>query len=216
MTTNDDMTDDQILADAMEISSRRISSMADQARDLVAQIEKAREAQPERLAKARSDAEEARGWALIEEPLGGQIRSLGSTDGDATLTLPNMLAKELWGARLAFDLLDCDDDYDEIDAVTSRLFTAAGGDPGVMMVIQAAALSTIASLIVPELLRVIETQGSDYNERVRLCEARAKAWHGRVHEMRQADDEAKETGVEGIDGYDIGSDALDDDGSESW
>lgn len=185
-------------------------SAVDRLREQAAAMEAAKSSQPERLEKARSDADEARGWALLEEPLESQVKSVSLADGDASLALPNILAKELWGARLAFDLIDCGDDGDQLDAVTSRLFGAAGGDPGVMMVIQAAALSTIASLIVPQLLSEIEYSGSNYDERVRLCEARAKAWRGRVHELREADRQAAEAGVRPIDGFDIGSMALDD------
>jgi hypothetical protein len=208
MTTEDqpDMTIeelDQLVESASDILRRRIDEM-----------EAAKTSQPERLAKARSDAEEARGWALLEEPLDGQVSTLAGHNeyGDerSTLAIPNYVAKELWGARLAFDLLDVGDDYDEIDAVTSRLFAAAGGDPGVMMLIQAAALSTIASLIVPQLLDEIETRASNYNERVRLCEARAKAWNGRVAELREAQGDAPASQwVKPIDGFDIGAQALD-------
>jgi hypothetical protein len=154
---------------------------------LEAQIEhmtKARDTQPERLAKARSDAEEARGWALIEEPLDGQVKSIASIDGTASLSLPNITARELWGARLAFDLIDAGDDFDQIDATISRLFSAANRDAGLAMVIMSSALSTIASLVVPQLLEEIEHSGSNYNERVRLAEARAKAWNGRVEELK--------------------------------
>jgi hypothetical protein len=78
-----------------------------------------------------------------------------------------------------------------------------------MMLIMGAALSTTASLIVPQLLDEIETRGSDYGERVRLCEARAKAWSGRVHELREPQDDAAASGVKPVDGYDIGAAALD-------
>jgi hypothetical protein len=166
MTTNIDPADTQAVLNYLR---RRIDDM-----------EAAKTSQPERLAKARSDAEEARGWALIEEPLDGQVQSIASIDGTASLSLPNITAKELWGARLAFDILDCGDDFDRIDAVISRLFSAANGDTGLMMLIQAAALSMIASLIVPQLLDEIEHSGSNYDERVRLAEARAKVWHGRI------------------------------------
>lgn len=215
MTINPtDPNEEQIIADAMEISSRRIASMADQARAHLEHLEQSRNEQPERLARARSDAEEGRGWALIDEPLESQVSSIAGLNeyGDerSLLSIPNMVAKELWGARLAFDLLDCGDDYDQIDAVTSRLFTAAGGDPGVMMLIQAAALSTIAALIVPQLLDELEHSGSNYDERVRLAEARAKAWHGRVAELREAQGDAPASQwVKPIDGFDIGANALD-------
>lgn len=179
--TDSDMTPDEM--------DRAVESARDILRRRADELDEAKASQPERLAKARSDAEEARGWALLEEPLAGQVKSIDSIDGQASLTLPNMVAKELWGARLAFDLLDCGDDYEEIDAVTARLFAAAGGDTGVMMLIQAAALSTIAALIVPQFLQEIEIHGSNWDERVRLCEARAKAWHGRADKLREHNDE---------------------------
>ena len=179
MTTNP--TDD--------MSLEELESAAEQARALLHRIEQARDTQPQRLAKARSDAEEARGWALIEEPLDWQVKSITSRDGTAALSLPNITARELWGARLAFDLLDCGDDYDQIDTVISRLFSTVSGDTGMAMVIMSAALSTIAGLVVPHLLQEVEHMSSNYDERVRLCEARAKAWHGRVDEIRDRPDE---------------------------
>jgi hypothetical protein len=189
-----------------------MDSALNQALAILNRIQQDREAQPERLAKARSDAEEARGWALLEESLESQVQSLDSTDGTASLSLPNVTARELWGARLCFDLLDCGDDYDEIDATISRLFCAANGDTGIAMVIMSAALSTIAALVVPELLDEIEHSGSNYDERVRLAEARAKAWHGRVAELREAQCDAPASQwVRPIDGFDIGANALEPD-----
>jgi patatin-like phospholipase/acyl hydrolase len=83
----------------------------------IAQIELSRDEQPERLARARQQADEARGWALIEEPWEYNVAALptrnseGERTGDS-LTLPNITAKETYGARLAFDMLDCGDGYD--------------------------------------------------------------------------------------------------------
>jgi hypothetical protein len=206
-TTPTDAEADAIIERGTEVARdmrRRIEAM-----------ERARDEQPARLAKARSDADEARGWALIEEPFDGQVKSIPFADGDTPLTLPNITARELWGARLAFDLLDAGDDYDQIDEVISRLFSTANGDTGIAMVIMSAALSTIAALVVPELLAEIEQGGSNYNERVRLAEARAKAWHGRVSEIRQSEKELREKGVKPIDGFDIGANALDPE-DEPW
>lgn len=84
------------------------------------------------------------------------------------------------------------------------------------MLIMGSALSTTAALIVPQLLSEIETAGSNYDERVRLCEARAKAWHGRVEELREAEIEAHACDVKPVDGFDIGANALDDENSEPW
>ncbi len=150
-------------------------------------IKQSREAQPERLAKARSDADEARGWALIEDPLESHVATVPS-DGNTALELPSIVAKELWGARLAFDLLDCGDDFDRIDEVMTRLFTTAKGDTGIAFLITSAALSTIAGIVVPQLLEEIEHSGSNYDARVMLAEARVKAWHGRVADAGAASD----------------------------
>ncbi|WP_319454250.1 MULTISPECIES: hypothetical protein [unclassified Mycobacterium] len=186
MTTNPiSPTEDMTLEDM----DRAVETASDILRRRITEMERSRDEQPARLAKARSDAEEARGWALLEEPLDGQVKSITSIVGTAALSLPNITARELWGARLAFDLLDCGDDFDQIDAVINRLFSAANGDTGVSMVLMSAALSTIASLIVPQLLDEIEHTGSNYDERVRLAEARAKAWRGRVAEIRGGADD---------------------------
>lgn len=200
-------TDDDMSIEEIESLT---ASAADILRRRVEEIEHARNTQPERLVQARSDADVARGWALIEEPLSVQIKTIESIDGRASLALPNITAKELWGARLCFDLLDCGDDSDQIDFVISRLLSAAGGDPGVTMCIMSAALSTIASLVVPQLLQEIELSGSNYDERVRLAEARAKAWNARANHLRGAHDDAAAAGVQPVDGFDIGATALDD------
>jgi hypothetical protein len=165
-------------------------SAKDILRRRVEELELSRDEQPARLAKARSEADEARGWALIEEPFENQVKSISSVDGTVALALPNITAKELWGARLAFDLLDCGDDYDQIDTVMNRLFSTVNGDTGMAFLIATSALSTIASLVVPQLLEEIEHSASDYDERVRLAQARAKAWAGRVDEIRRQDDPA--------------------------
>lgn len=169
-----------------EIESATKSAM-DILRRHIQEMERARDEQPARLAKARGEADEARGWALIEEPFDSQLKPIESVDGSLTLVLPNLIAKELWGARLAFDLLDCGDDFDQIDTIMARLFTTANGDTGVAFLIAAAALSTIAGIVVPQLLEEIEHGASNYSERVKLAEARAKAWHGRVSEISNSD-----------------------------
>ncbi len=200
MTTN--LTPEQFeeaAATAKDILRRRIEG-----------IERGRDEQPARLAKARAEAEEARGWSLIEEPFESQVTSIKSVDGTASLSLPNITARELWGARLCFDLLDCGDDYEQIDEVIGRLFTTVGGDTGIAMVVMSAALSTIASLVVPQLLEEIAQHASNWDERVRLCEARAKAWSGRAENLHGPQDEAAECGIKPVDSFDIAATALDD------
>jgi hypothetical protein len=174
-------------------------SAKDILRRRVEEIELSRDEQPARLAKARSEADEARGWALIEEPFENQVKSISSVDGSVTLALPNVIAKELWGARLCFDLLDCGDDCGQIDTVMNRLFSTVNGDPGMAFLIATSALSTIASLVVPQLLEEIEHSASNFDYRVRLSQARAKAWAGRVDEIRRQDDPAGEGADDAFD-----------------
>jgi hypothetical protein len=212
MTTNEtDLTPEQMdeaVATAQQILRRRIE-----------ELEHAKAIQPERLAQARTDADEARDWAILEEPWKSQISAVptynsdGNRTGDA-LTIPNITAKEMWGARLCFDMLDCGDDEDRLDEVRTHYFSTLKGDTGTLFLIFASALETAASLVVPELLDEIEQQGSNYDARVMLAEARAKAWNGRVAELRGPQDDAAECGVKPVDGYDIGANALDPEESE--
>lgn len=164
------------------------------ARAHIAAIEAARDTQPERLAKARSEADEARGWALIEEPWSTLVSSVTSVDGRASLTLPSITAKELMGARLAFDVLDAGGrDDDTLDEVQNRYFTELGGDTGVLYLVCMAALNTIADLVVPQMLEDLEARASNYDARFMLAEARAKAWNGRVSELRGPHDRTGHT-----------------------
>lgn len=202
-------TDDQIVEDALEITSRRISEAADEARTLIKHIEQSRDEQPERLAKARAAADEARGWSVIEEPYTDQVQSVTSIDGTATLSLPSITAKELFGARLAFDILDCGDDFDRIDEVQNRYFAMTGGDSGQLFLLAMSALSTIAGVVVPQMLDDLEHSASNYDARVLLAEARRKSWQSRISQIRELNDEADKTGILPIDGYDIGSSAFD-------
>jgi hypothetical protein len=182
--TDTDMTADE--ADAF------IASAVEQSTALLARIEKSRADQPERLAKARADADEARGWSMLEETWESQITAVPAynSDGDRTgdaLTIPNLVAKELFGSRLCFDLLDCGDDDEQINAVLSRYFSMVSGDPGLAFLLFSSALTTVASVVVPQLLEELEQQASDYDVRVMLAEARAKAWNGRVNDIRGGD-----------------------------
>ncbi|CAN5523338.1 hypothetical protein BH09ACT7_BH09ACT7_08410 [soil metagenome] len=190
-----------------------IESAADQAREFLAQIKRSRDEQPDRLAKAREDADEARGWAILEEPWDSQWSAIPghSVVGEITamLAVPNITAKELFGSRLAFDILDCGDDDDRINEVLGRYFSMVQGDTGMAFLLMSSALSTIASLVVPQMLDEIEQHGSNYDTRVMLAEARAKAWRGRVSELRGPQDKAADSGVKPIDGYDIGAQAFD-------
>jgi hypothetical protein len=208
------------MTDIENMTEAEMDSAINQAHYFLDRIKQTRDAQPERLAKARAAAEEARGWSLIEEPWADHVMAIpahnaeGERTGNA-IALPNLIAKEVWGARLAFDILDCGDDQDRITEVQGRYFKMVEGDTGLAFLLAMSALATIADTVVPQLLDEIETRGSNYDERVRLCEARAKAWSGRVAELRHTEGDAAAHGVTPIDGYDIGSNALDPDETDS-
>ena len=177
------MTDTDPFSDAGRVMAEGLA-LAEQIRARLDEIDLARDAQPERLSKARAEADEARGWSLIEEPFEDQFTTVTSVDGTASLALSSVTARELLGARMCFDVLDCGEDYDQIDKVIGRLLATTGGDTGVTMRILAAALSTAAVRVVPLLLNEIEQSCPNWDTRVRLCEARAKAWRDRIAEHR--------------------------------
>ncbi|KKF01933.1 hypothetical protein [Mycolicibacterium obuense] len=210
MTTNNN----RALEEVSNMTLDEISDLANEAREALNHIRKSRDEQPARLAKARADADEARGWAIIEEPWESQVTAIPAynSDGERTgtaLTVPNIAAKELFAARLAFDMLDAGDDCDQLEEVKTRYFTMLGGDTGSLFLVCMAALDTIASLVVPQLLEEIEQRGSNWTERVRLCEARAKAWQGRADKLNGLQDQAAEAGINPVDAYDIGAAAID-------
>lgn len=180
---------DDLVARAAEFASSKLS----QARAMLAAIEKARDEQPQRLAAARTAADEARGWSLIEEPWHTLITALPTYSAEqflrGALSLPSITAKELFGARLAFDMLDAGDDPDRLDAVKNRYFGELQGDTELLFLVCMAALDTVASLIVPQLLEELETHASNYDIRVMLAEARAKAWRGRVSDLTGPQDD---------------------------
>lgn len=180
------MTDTTIDIDPFSAESERILAAgvaaAEEWRERKKAIKQSRESQPERLAKARADAETAADWSQIEEPFAQHVSALRTRDGDSTanIALPSMQAKCLYGVRLAFDALDAGEDPDRLDKVKGDVFTMVGGDPGLAFLIFAEALDTIASLVVPQLLTDLEQHGSNYDARVTLAEARVKAWSDRV------------------------------------
>lgn len=181
MTTTTDYNDaesDRIIAEGL--------SAAERMREHIKAIERARDEQPAKLAVARTEAEKARDWAQIEEPWADQITSLLPDSGDPAraLTLPNMTAKEVAGARLAFDLLDAGEDGDRENEILSQVFSMVDGDTGQAMLIMSAALTTITGIVVPQLLDALEHDASDYTTRVKLAEACANAWNERISVLR--------------------------------
>ena len=67
-TQHSDEESDRIIAEGL--------SAAERIRDQIKVIEQAKGTQPARLAKARSDAEQARGWALIEDAWDDHVTAL--------------------------------------------------------------------------------------------------------------------------------------------
>lgn len=160
------------------------SSAAGELREQLCRLQLARATQPERLSKARQEAEEARQWAQIEEPWKAQCAEVSSVDGSMSLTVPNWIGKEVFGARLAFDILDCGDDIDRQNSVLSSYFAMVDGDPTQAMMLWWSALTTIATTVVPMMLDEIETHASNYEARILLAQARTKAWSERVGPLR--------------------------------
>lgn len=195
---------DQSLEAVAAMDLDELGSLNNQAQRLLDHIQKSRDEQPDRLAKAREEADEARGWALIEEPWESQITALPAHNADGkrtgnALTVPNIVAKELFASRLAFDMLDAGDDYDRLEEVKTRYFTMLGGDTGSLFLLFAAALDTVASLVVPQMIDELETRASNYDVRVMIAEARAKAWAGRVSELRgPLDDDTESAGGDDV------------------
>lgn len=153
-------------------------------------IAMARESQPQRLAQARDEAEEAREASLLAEPWESEVSALRGYTSDGRLSpeaihLPNIPAKGLFGIRLAFDMLDAGQDWDLLDEVKARAFAMVGGDLGQAFLLFASALEIVSSLVVPQLLDEIE-RGGDWDTRIRLAEARTKAWNDRMPTFRNA------------------------------
>jgi hypothetical protein len=186
MTTEPTTTDTSWVTEAHDLDTIEEASRiaTDILRRRIDEIEQARDTQPARLAHAREEAEQARDWAGIEEPWHQQMTNVESVDGSASLTLPNWIGKEVYGARLAFDILDCSDDIDRQNDVMNRYFTMVNGDAGTAMLLMWAALTTIATAVVPMMLEEIETGASNYDARVLLAEARTNAWSARVSVLR--------------------------------
>ncbi|CAM4228647.1 hypothetical protein MB901379_03587 [Mycobacterium basiliense] len=183
MPTNptDNMTIDEFesaAATAKDILQRRVE-----------QIEAARATQPQRLTEARAKASVECTATLEEEPWTDAWTACPVTDGDGSLSgmmaLPSIDGKELWGCRLAYDILDAGTDRARVEHVLDRYFTAIGGTPDHMFLVFSAALCTVAENIVPVLLDSIENQGGNYDARVHLAEAAANAWAVRIDDARK-------------------------------
>ncbi|CQD11925.1 hypothetical protein BN1232_02249 [Mycobacterium lentiflavum] len=160
-------------------------SAAERIREQIAAIERAKASQPERLAKARADADGARSKCLADEPWSESWSAIPTTDFNGQLTgmmaLPSIDGKELWGTRAAFDFLDAGADPDRIDEVLNRYFTALDGQTEHLFFVFSAALTTIAQYVVPMMLDDLEQHGSNYDARVLLADAARNAWATRLN-----------------------------------
>lgn len=181
-STLDDL--DDTIGSATEILRRRIE-----------QIDRDRGHQPEFLAMAREEAAEARRKALKDEPWADCWNAIPTADADTgeimgMMALPTIDGKELWGTRLAFDILDAGEDREQIEEALGRYFTALDGNTEHLFFIFSAALCTVAEHVVPAMLDKLEREASDYRSRVLLADAAANAWRARATDLRGQDDHA--------------------------
>ncbi|MGV0837462.1 hypothetical protein [Mycolicibacterium thermoresistibile] len=173
---------DRVVTDGMRLVEEKRARRAT--------IEKASDEQRARLANARIEADEAREFSLLVEPWEAEMSALRAHTRDGrltaeTLNVPNTVATEIFGARLAFDALDCadDDTGDRLTEVLTRYSTMVRG--GIDLVpLLAVALDTIVTGVVGELLDEIEQVGGNWETRVSLAEARTSAWRMRLDVAR--------------------------------
>lgn len=171
------MTDD---LDAVVAAAAQARINAGRAR--IKAIEEAEASQPGLLAQARKRARAAREECLADPDNSWQagIKAVPTVDpatGQMTgmLGLPDLFKNELWGARLAFDLLSVAGDEDAVEDLLPKYLLWIK-DPAHAWLVAAAALSTIAQFVVPTMLDQIERQGSNWDARVLLAEAAENAW----------------------------------------
>ena len=161
----------------------------------LAAIEEAKRTQSERLARARSRADDERIKALVAEPGGDCLRiylaaNIGVVGHSGMVSMLVVAGKELFGTRLAFDLLGCCGDEEQV-AAKLREFRTMVADPGHMFLVFAAAIETIATDVVPALLDRYEAVSGDYDERVGFADAARRAWSARIADFAD-DDEVDE------------------------
>lgn len=187
------MTDDEILAKANDIAKQHdadlnlIESGAAAARQLLADLERHRDEQPDKLAEMRSQADTERDWARINEPWSATLGAIPSyrSDGDMTelhgvLSMPSIAAKEIWGCRLAFDVASSDRPANDI----VQDYFSDIRNPDHLMLVFAAAIDTLADYVIKPMLDVVEQRGGDYEMRVRLADAARNAWTTRIGEQK--------------------------------
>lgn len=153
--------------------------------------EERRRTQPERLAQARAEADDERVKALAAEPWADIVIGIPTVDLCGLLTMPTIDGKELFGTRLAFDLLACCADEEQVAEKLVEYYSMTG-DPAHMFLVCAAALEIIANHVVPTLLDNYEHQSGDYDVRVRLADAARNAWAVRAADFGDGSREAAE------------------------
>lgn len=159
------------------------------ARAFLAGLEENKRLQPERLGQARAQADDEKIKALAAEPWADVVAGIPTVDFSGILTMPTIDGKELFGTRLAFDLLGCCADEDQVAEKLTECYSMIG-DPAHMFLVCAAALDTIANHVVPVLLDNYEEKTSDYEVRVRLADAARNAWAARVVDLTDGAGEA--------------------------
>ena len=147
----------------------------------------AKRTQPARLAEARSRAEDDRIKAVAAEPWAEVVSGTPTTDlitgaVNGMFSMPSIEGTELFGTRLAFDLLGCCGDEDQV-AEKLWEFRKMIRDSAHLVLVLAAALDTIATDVVPALLDSYEQKSGDYDARVRLAEAAGWAWAARSADL---------------------------------
>jgi hypothetical protein len=157
-------------------------------RQALAMIEDEKRTQPQRLAEARSRVEDERIKAVAAEPWsdvvsGTPTNDLVTGEVNGMFAMPTVEGKELFGTRLAFDLLGCCGDDEQV-AAKLHAFRKMIRDDAHLVVVFAAALDTIASDVVPALLDTYEQKSGDYEARVRLARVARHAWAARVADLR--------------------------------
>jgi hypothetical protein len=165
-------------------------------RDYIARLERIRDEQPARLMLARNEVELARKDALAAEPWAESCSAIPTYGSDGELSgmmaIPSIEAKELFGTRLAFDLLAYCDDEDKVADIIKKYHQMVK-DRDHLLLVAFSALETIANYVVPEFLGIIEDQAANWDVRVGLADAGRHAWAARIDDLRPADADEAET-----------------------
>lgn len=146
---------------------------------------RAGQSQPRRLAEVRARVGAEKRKALAAEPWSEMVTAVPTVGigGELTgmLSMPVVDGKELFGGRLAYDLLGCCDGEDQVRRMLVEYF-AMIREPEHAFLVAFVALKVIASYVVPVMLDSLERHGGDYESRVRLADAALNAWTTRVGE----------------------------------